>query len=429
MDRRSAFTKSIYGGLPAEIFLPHVHDVAQYVYELSYIKPKTYQAHDVFLMFYQEFDVVARSLKRENKAAPAWHRVVAGAVRNPKFVEANSIAARSADLAVVAATKFLTELFKRTGEKIEKAQRPEEAAEEALAAAVAAASEYAEVKTAAASAAAALAGAGGGGLGYSLEGLSVMKFLKEPDEFRKKASILVHALWAFRQFEEAVPASLTHQQAASQYGAVSGVAPIRDLSRIADALPSELAAARLGRGGRLLFALKLVQGQLLGYEKMTEVKPVVFVDKSGSMAAMLGDGVEKISLAAGLALALHVKFGADVYLFDTELEGPVHRAQVVDTLLRIEADGGTDVEPVLKEIMRIGKRERVYVIISDGITEASEELVERFRQSGLARRTKLLLVPPGEERFSWVGLLKQYGNVHYATTAAQFRGNAVHALA
>jgi uncharacterized protein with von Willebrand factor type A (vWA) domain len=427
MDRRSAFTKSIYGGLPAEIFLPHIHDVTQYVYELAYIRPKAYQAHDAFLMFYQEFDVVVRSLKKENKAAPVWHRVVAGAVRGQKFVKISSVTARSADLAVVAATKFLTELFKRTGERVERAQKPEGAAEEALAAAVAAASEYAEVKTAAASAAAALAGAGG--LGYSLEGLSALKFLKEPDEFRKRASILIHALWAFRQFEEAVPASLTHQQAASQYGAVSGVAPIRDLSRIADALPSELAAVRLGRGGRLLFALKLVQGQLLGNKRMAEVKPAVFVDKSGSMAAPLADGVEKISLAAGLALALHVKLGADVYLFDTELEGPVRRAQVVDTLLRIEADGGTDIGPVLEEIMRIGKRERVYVIVSDGITEAPEELVERFRQSGLARRTKLLLVPPGEEHFNWVRLLKQYGNVHYAATAAQFRDNAVRALA
>jgi Uncharacterized protein containing a von Willebrand factor type A (vWA) domain len=129
--------------------------------------------------------------------------------------------------------------------------------------------------------------------------------------------------------------------------------------------------------------------------------------------------VPKISVAAGLALALHRKLNADVYLFDTEVE-KVNPSRVVETLLKIEADGGTNIDPVLTEICSLGKKEYLYIIISDGITEASAEVLEKFKASGLAKRTKLILVPPASSNYNWAQLLKQYRNVHYACDVMDF---------
>jgi hypothetical protein len=116
---------------------------------------------------------------------------------------------------------------------------------------------------------------------------------------------------------------------------------------------------------------------------------------------------------------MHRKFGATVYLFDTELT-PVKPRDIVNVLLTIEADGGTNVDPVLEEIARLGKGDFVYIIISDGITVASRAALEAFARSGLAKRTKLILIPPSWEEYNWVRLLKQHNNVHYARDVAAF---------
>jgi uncharacterized protein with von Willebrand factor type A (vWA) domain len=163
------------------------------------------------------------------------------------------------------------------------------------------------------------------------------------------------------------------------------------------------------------------------YQRSASVKPVIFVDKSGSMAEVFegwkGDSAEnplKISVASGLALALHRKLDADVYLFDTEIE-KVSPAKIVETLLRIDADGGTDIDPVLEEIMRIGKTEYVYIIISDGITEANPEVLQKFKESDLVKRTKLIVIPPSPVGyFNWVRLLRECNNVEYASSVAVF---------
>jgi uncharacterized protein with von Willebrand factor type A (vWA) domain len=196
--------------------------------------------------------------------------------------------------------------------------------------------------------------------------------------------------------------------------------------QLPDILPNELALTQLGDVGRALLALKIVQKQLMAYQRSASVKPVVFVDKSGSMAEPFNrwsdDSAEnppKVSVAAGLALALHRKLNADIYLFDTEVEH-VNPAKVVDVLLKISADGGTDIDPVLSEILRVGKSDYLYVIVSDGITEASEDVLRKFRESGLAKRTKLVLIPPASDHYNWVKELATYGNVHYARDVADF---------
>jgi uncharacterized protein with von Willebrand factor type A (vWA) domain len=170
----------------------------------------------------------------------------------------------------------------------------------------------------------------------------------------------------------------------------------------------------------VLFAVKLAQKSLAVYGRAAELKYVVFLDKSGSMADSLygAQSVPKISLAAGLALALYRKTNAEVYLFDTEVER-VGAREVVSTLLRIKADGGTNIGRVMEEVLRIDRPDNRYVIISDGITDAPEELTSRFiaRAGG---RTKLILIPPSWEDYQWVQALRKLGNVTYAKDVAQF---------
>jgi uncharacterized protein with von Willebrand factor type A (vWA) domain len=183
-------------------------------------------------------------------------------------------------------------------------------------------------------------------------------------------------------------------------------------------LPSELAMSHISRA---LFAAKLAQMALNVYRYAAAVRPVLFVDKSGSMAEELAGspGMPKISLAAGLALALYRRMGGIVYLFDTEVD-KVEPRDVVRLLLTIEADGGTNIDPVLEEITRIGRRDHIFIIISDGITEASRETLRRFEASGLAKQTRLILVPPGEEAYEWVEVVRRHGRVVKATDVASF---------
>jgi hypothetical protein len=195
-----------------------------------------------------------------------------------------------------------------------------------------------------------------------------------------------------------------------------------------------LALAQFGDVGRALLATKIVQKQLMTYQRSASLKLIVFVDKSGSMAERFdlceGDSIEnpmKISVAAGLALALYRKLNANVYLFDTELE-KVDPSKIIEVLLKIEANGGTDIDPVLSEIVHTGKQEHAYIIISDGITEASSSVLEEFKGSGLAKRTKMILVPPAFDSYSWVYELKKYNNVMYAKDIAEFEKTTKRAL-
>jgi len=267
------------------------------------------------------------------------------------------------------------------------------------------------------------------GSGFSKEALSVLKFLENPDEFRRRVKLLRFARLCFQRFMATLPISFSHQQVASQYGGLSGVSRMT-ANHVADILPSELALLSLqSPAARALFAAKFASRQLLAYQRAAAVKPIIFVDKSGSMADNFwrGEGVPKISVATGLALAMHRKFGASVYLFDTELAA-VRPSDVVHSLLTIKADGGTDIDPVLGEILRLGKKDFVYVIVSDGITEADPGVLSRFEASGLAKRTKLILIPPATTSYAWVALLKKYGNVSLAEDVASFERAAKAAL-
>jgi len=455
---KSAFHRSVYQDLPVDYYLPSIQETQKLTMELTFrrVLPKFYQAHDSFLMFYKPFDLVNFALKKSNKIAPLWRVIVEKTVKEPRFYDLNKLTQSSTELSILAATQFLRSLLREVDvEEIQKQQtqlmqalqqQPQtktlngqppmtqalekavsEAVSRALEEAVSSVGEFKEGKEVAEEAITTLGGAGGHG--YTKEALSVLNFLKAPDDFRKRVRLLKYARMFFTRFLTAVPTSLVHQQVTSVYGGINGVTRMFSEKQLTDILPSELALSSLGDVGRALLAVKIAQKQLTVYQRAASVKPVVFVDKSGSMADAFErrSDVPKISVATGLALALHRKLDADVYLFDTEVE-KVSPAKVVETLLTIEPGSGTDIDPVLEEIMRIGKPDYVYLIVSDGITEASREVLKGFEESGLASRTKLILVPPAYGTYNWVELLKKHGNVHYADTVADFERVAAKVL-
>jgi uncharacterized protein with von Willebrand factor type A (vWA) domain len=452
---KSAFHEKIYESLPLDYYLPYITDVQKLFVATTPIRtyPKFYMSHDSFLIFYKPYDIVFQSLKKSNKIAPLWRAVVEKTVKSDDFYELNKITQKSSELSILASVKFLRQILLRTDiEKIQQQMRNvqqsqnqqvdskiqsaidellNEAVDDALSTALKSVSEFKESKESAEEAVSVLAGSGGHG--FTKEALSVMKFLEKPEEFRKRVRLLRLAKMFFSKFLTAVPTSLTHQQITSIYGGVNGITRMFSEKQISDILPSELVLTQLGDVGRALLALKIVQKQLMVYQRTASIKPVIFVDKSGSMAESFDNwrrndtedvnNPPKISVASGLALALHKKLDADVYLFDTEVE-KVNPAKVVDVLLTISADGGTNIDPVLEEIVKIGKQDYIYIIISDGITEASSEVLKKFKESGLVSRTKLILVPPSAGSFNWVKELERYNNVMYARDVVDFE-NAV----
>jgi uncharacterized protein with von Willebrand factor type A (vWA) domain len=463
---KSAFRNTIYSDMPLDYYLPQIHSTRNLTKELINVLVKLYHAHDAYLSFYQPYQLVYSSLKKSNKVAPLWHKIMTKAISDPKFLDLNQLTRQSSELSIVAAAKFLSKFFvnrehfrnfedkqelyqklqkslqgldpnsqqaqeiRKQIEELEEKVESQDArfAIDAINEALEAVQGYMENSEVAEEAAMTLGGPGGSW--YTKEALSVWSFLKKPDEFRRRVKILRLAKECLTKFMAITPTSLVHQQLASIYGGTNGVTKMTSEKQLSDILPSELVVAQLGDVGRALFAVKVAQKQLMTYQRAATTKPVVFVDKSGSMACEFSYYVDvpKISVAAGFALALHRKLNADVYLFDTECE-PVSPAKIIETLLKIEADGGTNIDPVLEEIMRIGKEEYVYVIVSDGITEASEGVLKKFEESGLAKRTKLIAVPPGlGARFKWVEVLKAYKNVRDVKDVAEFEKAAVNAI-
>jgi len=464
---KSAFRPDIYEDLPLDFYLPGI-DVVNRLARMEKVVPKFYMTHDVFLAYYKPYETAYRSLKQSNRAAPAWRIFMEAVVRSQNYIELNNITRGSMELAAAAAARVLAitlntriqispnhtydlDTLNKIARDIEQNKTPAELEQEVQAAgstqnylklmgrwireagqAVAAQmemvvkelQEYLDARREAEAAAAALAG----GYGYSLEGISVWRMYDDPDEFRRRVRLLSTAALALRQFTRALPASLSHQQAESMWGGVDGVTKMLTYAQLREILPSELALAHVHEA---LFAAKLAQMSLHVYRHTTAMKPVIFVDKSGSMAEELEgaqEGVPKISLAAGLALALYKKLQGLVYLFDTEVDR-VEPRDIIRVLLTIKADGGTAIDPVLEEIMSIGKHDYIYIVISDGITEASNDVLRRFKASGLARQTRLILVPPSGDRYEWVEAVRRQGRVIKAVDVAGFMAAARQALA
>jgi uncharacterized protein with von Willebrand factor type A (vWA) domain len=393
--------------------------------------PKNYMAHDAFLLFFEPAPALRYALKERNSAAPLWSALVKGLLRSEKFVRANLVTRGSVSLATVAAASFLLNLLSyeipRLDEQLRQlAQRARQDAaareeleralgdaaaalegkvEEALEKAVEDAEEYGELERELEAAAAAIGG-GAGGQGFTKLALSAFSFLAKPDAWRKAVARVVDCARLLREFEGLLPRSTRAAVVRSRGGAVAGTEPMEELEQLKEAVPSELAYLADDRL-RPLFAARLFQRDLAVPCRMASYRPVVFVDKSGSMASPLPSaqrgGVPRISAAAALALAIALRYKGDVWLFDAEAE-KVSRGEVVETLLTIEADGGTNIDAVI-DAMRQYPSDAQFIVISDGITNAGEEHYRWFREAA-ARRTWLLAIGAAPS-YPWVEELRR----------------------
>ncbi len=484
---KSAFNTNIYRGLPIDFYMPLFSSARQSLNillsrEPFTVKPKLYQIHDASLAHYQPLETVLSSLRKTQNPS-VWQQIIQRYVTSDKFMKLNKITQGSNELAALAAARFIhglvkeiqrqlakeeTEAYRQNNQQLASAilqlekmpagqllsvnaqklqqmlsqqglgnvaQQALQALQNAASAAVEKAAEeamkatqeYADLKNELESSASMLGGSGG--RGYAHDAISVIQFLRNPDMVRRRVRLVKLALQFFKRFMNLVPTSLQHQQTVSLFGGISGVDRMLRESQLKDILPTELAALaiqdpRLKQLLKLDFLLRLSQKQVMVYQRAATIRPVVFIDKSGSMAEeMPGTSVPKISMATGLALALHRKLDADIYLFDTEVEGPVPRSRIVDTLLRIMADGGTCISEVLKKILETGRKDYVYIVISDGIDEVSDDIINELRKQGLLKNVRFIIVPPSWEA-SW---LKNFRYV-YARDVAAFERGAVKVL-
>ncbi|MGK0550140.1 MAG: hypothetical protein ABWU84_11045 [Pyrobaculum sp.] len=414
----SALDKRLFSEAP-RYFSAAAEEVAKLTMLVARVEPKRYQAMDLFAAFYLPAEVVRAYL---TPVGTPWAELFRQLIAQEEYAAVNRATAGSHDLSVLAAVKILQTL---AAEEAKNAGRTnidvKDLARRALKNAGRAVGEYARVN---AEVKRALLALGGGGAGYALEAVSLTTYLQRPDDVRKRAELLSNAAAFLREVAQMLPAYRGRQAVEGIQGVVAGITTIRDSREAARALPSQLAYLGLGPAGRAYFVALLSTRQLLTYQTYDAARYHVFVDKSGSMGDKLG-GVEKIAAAAGLALALYKTYRGHVYFFDTEVSGPLEEREVVKKLLTVEASGGTNIAPVLRKIVEIGRKEDVYIIISDGITDPPSEDVARFVKTGLAGRVRIVLVPPAQEKW-WLRELVKAGTMYkYATALVELKKTAL----
>ena len=223
---------------------------------------------------------------------------------------------------------------------------------------------------------------GAGGNWFSHDALSLQKFLENPDEVRKRIRMLRQALTWMRKFNDMISEPKQGSQQSDYFG-VKDIAKMSREAQLSRVLSSELAyLAMPDPVAKLMFLSKYAQKELLVYKGYGMSRISVFIDKSGSMADRLdASGVPKISIATGLGLAILQKFKDDakLYMFDTEVD-EVNKSKAIDVLLRIQADGGTNISNVLEEIKKNDDKSTLYLIISDGIDEVNADLDESLKK-------------------------------------------------
>ena len=236
---------------------------------------------------------------------------------------------------------------------------------------------------------------GNGGNGFSNDALSLLKYMQSPDELRMRIKILKDTFTWLRNFNTELPASFKKAQLSSDQGEINRIEKLMKETQITHMISGEysylaLAAARNDDLAKLLFAMRYVNKELLVYRGSASPKAYLYIDKSGSMSEGL-EGVPKISLAAGLGLAMLRKFDdAKIFMFDTEVT-EVDKNKIVQTLLTISADGGTNITEVLQRIKEIDDRKTIHIVISDGVDEVSESVINSI-PAELRRRIIFILI-------------------------------------
>jgi uncharacterized protein with von Willebrand factor type A (vWA) domain len=222
-------------------------------------------------------------------------------------------------------------------------------------------------------------------------GVPVAELLERPDEFREKArnKIIVYLVKFLQRLRREAPSLKSAKSPTLIGGRPLGVKRIQrwsELSRVLpiDYLDDDLLAYRIASR---TVRVSESYGSIQNY--------VVYLDKSGSMSSEIYyrssptqvEYVPKISFAAASALALaHQlrRLGArmTLKLFDVEVHDPITDfAQLIDVLVKIKADSGTNISNVLNDASK--HRDDKVVVVTDGIDHVSEDSVRNAKSHGL----------------------------------------------
>jgi len=227
---------------------------------------------------------------------------------------------------------------------------------------------------------------------FSHLGIPVVSLLENPDDFREKARnrIIVHLVNFLQKLRGEVP-SLKQARAPTLIGGRPlGVKKLQRWAELPRVLPMELIDDDL-------FIYRVASKSLRVSEQYGSIQNyVIYLDKSGSMrnniiyreSSVNITYVPKISFAVASAIALAYKLrqvGAKMTLklFDVEVQDPIKNfRELIDTLLRIKADSGTNVTKVLEDAIENHRNEKV-VIVTDGIDEIDPEVVKKAKSLNL----------------------------------------------
>jgi len=227
---------------------------------------------------------------------------------------------------------------------------------------------------------------------FSHLGLPVAELLEKPDEFRLKARnrIIVNLVRFLRVLRREASAPKTARAPTIPGGRPLGVKRLSRWFELTSILPSELLDDDL-------LAYRLSSRSAMVRERYGGLPDyVVYLDKSGSMSSDIlyrssptqTEYVPKISFAAASALALAYKLkqvGSKMTLkvFDTEVHDPIGDIRsLIDTLLRIRADSGTNISNVLEDAVKHHRDSKV-IVVTDGIDRVSEDAVKSAKSANL----------------------------------------------
>ena len=222
-------------------------------------------------------------------------------------------------------------------------------------------------------------------------GIPVANLLEKPDEFREKTrnKIVVYLVRFLQKLRREAP-SLKQAKAPTLIGGRPlGVKKLQRWDELQRVLPMDYLDDDL-------LAYKVASKTVRVSESYGSIQNyVIYLDKSGSMTEDIKyyvsptqtEYVPKISFASASALALAQalkKVGAKMTLklFDVDVHDPINDyTQLIETLLKIKADSGTNISNVLEDALKY--RDEKIIIVTDGIDEVSEESVKKAKSSNL----------------------------------------------
>lgn len=226
---------------------------------------------------------------------------------------------------------------------------------------------------------------------FSHAGIPHVDLLSKPEEFRRIAqNRFIVSFVTMLNAAKKQASTLKRASTPTTIGGLPlGVKRIQRWSELATVYPAEVV-------DEVLLDYKIASKTLRVIERKGGFPDyVVYIDKSGSMSGTIPftdkgrtQQVPKISFAAAAAMALNAhlrKLKAKMTLkpFDTDVHDEVTGPkEILDLLLRVRADGGTNLTRVLEDAYENHRDEKV-VIISDGIDQVSEVTARKCRKAGI----------------------------------------------